>query len=82
MCGSIVSSTEKTRNNIMPICGQIKMLNICRLEYHRVVKIYKSDLSLYIDMIELDKKLDCTQKQDVEYNQYDSSYENTTQNSH
>lgn len=33
-------------------------------------------------MIELDKKLSCTQKQDVGYNQYDSSYENTTQNSH
>lgn len=58
------------------------MLNICRLEYHRVVKINKSDLSLHIDMIELDKKLGCTQKQDVEYNQYDSSCENITQNSH
>lgn len=82
MCGSTVFSTEKIGNNIMSICGQIKMLNNYRLEYHRVVKINKSDLSLYIDMIELNKKLSCTQKQDVAYNQYDSSYENTTQNSH
>ena len=44
---SIFFSTGKIGNNIMPICGQIKMLKICKLDYHTVVKINNSDLCIY-----------------------------------